>query len=495
MVAMLFATKPLAGALSISIAACLTPVRAADPETNEPNSTSARPSELLFRHFSLADHPASFQAGRIYDLPALIELSLANNPYTRSAWFKALSTAAAVGEARAPYYPQLSFNATGGYSQTPYPTASGPLAVNNVEMTPGFQLEYLLLDFGRRAADVRNTMALLEAASFDYDRKLQTTLFAVQQSYFAHSAALAQQEAAQANIVLSRTLRYMVSAQKKSGLATEPDLLAADKTLSQAEFDLSTAQRNVAVTLGNLRIAAGLPANAPLKVATPEHATGNATNSSPLEILSGKVDQLIDTAIASRPDLAARTADVRASQAATERAKAEFLPKLSLQGSYNSYTYGFHARQGPSTGTSYGNYNEMGGFAVLSWDLFDGFERVEKLKKRRAEEAEARSDAEATRLETTRDVWTAYNDSIKARRQVEYAASLAGSARENFDSLQAAFKNGLANITDLLSSESALADARFEQAGAQADYLTSLASLSLAMGQFQPTQKPALSTR
>ena len=122
----------------------------------------------------------------------------------------------------------------------------------------------------------------------------------------------------------------------------------------------------------------------------------------------------------------------------------------------------------------------------MSWDLFDGFERVERVKKRQAQESEARANAEATRLETTRDVWTSYNDSLKARKRVTYALSLVTSANENFNAAQAAFQNGLATITELISSQSALAAARFEQAGAQADYLTSLASLSLSMGQFSP---------
>jgi outer membrane protein len=120
----------------------------------------------------------------------------------------------------------------------------------------------------------------------------------------------------------------------------------------------------------------------------------------------------------------------------------------------------------------------------MSWDLFDGFQRVERVKKRQAEESEARANAESTRLQTTQDVWTSYNDSLKAGKRVAYADSLVVSAEENFQSVQAAFQNGLANITDLISNQSALAAARFEQAGAQADYLTSLASLSLAMGQF-----------
>ena len=450
-----------------------------DPETLHAKETPAVSFINTTSDFSLSEHSTSFHQDRSYDLPSLVELSLANNPYTRSAWFNALAAKASVGQAKAPYYTTLKFNASGGYSQMPYPTQSGPLSVNSTSISPGVQLEYILLDFGRRAADVRNTTSLLQAANLDFNRRMQTTLFAVQQSYFAHTAALSQQAAAASNLELSRTIVSMVEAQKNSGLATEPELLIARKTLSQAEFDLAAANRNAEVTLGNLRIAAGLQANAPLKVASP-------TSNFSMETLSSQVDQLITKAIANRPDLAAKEAEVKASAAATDRAKADFLPKLSLEGTYNSYSFGYYAKQGPTAGTYYGNYNQMGGFAVLSWDLFDGFARVEKVKKRQAEESEARADAEATRLETSRDVWISYQDSIKARKQVEYAASLLTSTKESFDSVNAAFKSGLATITDLVSSQSALANARFEQAGAEADYLVSLASLSLAMGQFAP---------
>ena len=429
--------------------------------------------------FSPSEHSSSFHQDRPYDLPSLVELSLANNPYTRSAWFNALSAKASVGQAKAPYYPTLKFNATGGYDSGYNPIQTGPETYQRSSINAGFQLEYLLLDFGRRDADVRSTTALLQAANLNFNRRMQTTLFAVQQSYFAHTAALSQQQAAEANLDLSRTILSMVEAQKNSGLATEPELLIARKTLSQAELDLAAANRNAEVTLGNLRIAAGLQANTPLKVSPPR-------GDYPVEGISGKVDRLIDAAIGSRPDLAAKTADVRASEAATMRAKADFLPKLSLQGTWNKETYGYNAQLAGVNGTFNGSQNVIGGFAVLSWDLFDGFERVEKVKKRQAEESAARAEAEAMRLETTRDVWTAYQDSLKARKQVEYAASFLTSTKETFDSVNACFMNGLATITDLVSSQSALAAARFEQAGAESDYLTSLASLSLAMGQITP---------
>ena len=428
--------------------------------------------------FPLAEHKGSFDPNHSYELAPLIELSLANNPNTRSAWFNALASSASVGEAKAPYYPKLRFQASAGYDQGYNPIQTGPETYQRVSIKPGLQLEYLLLDFGRRAADVRRTVALLEGANLSFSRRVQTTVFAVQQSYFAHTAALSQREATRTNLEFTRTLLAMVEAQVANGLGTQPELDAAKKTFSQAEFDLATADRNVEVTLGNLRVATGLEANAPLRV------TLDSKENGPLEGLSGKVDQLIDTAVAKRPDLAARVADIQASRAATERAKADFLPKVSLQGSWNNESYGYKAQQSGVNGTFNNTYNNVGGFAVMSWDLFDGFERVERVKKRQAEESEARSNAEATRLETTRDVWTSYNDSLKARKRVTYALSLVTSANENFNAAQAAFQNGLATITELISSQSSLAAARFEQAGAQADYLTSLASLSLAMGQF-----------
>ena len=287
--------------------------------------------------FSPNEHSSSFHQDRPYDLPSLVELSLANNPYTRSAWFNALSAKASVGQAKAPYYPTLKFNATGGYDSGYNPIQTGPETYQRSSINAGFQLEYLLLDFGRRDADVRSTTALLQAANLNFNRRMQTTLFAVQQSYFAHTAALSQQQAAEANLDLSRTILSMVEAQKNSGLATEPELLIARKTLSQAELDLAAANRNAEVTLGNLRIAAGLQANTPLKVSPPR-------GDYPVEGISGKVDRLIDAAIGSRPDLAAKTADVRASEAATIRAKADFLPKLSLQGTWNKETYGYNAQ-------------------------------------------------------------------------------------------------------------------------------------------------------
>lgn len=445
------------------------------------------PVDLLIggeKPFPLSEHAAPFDRNRSYELASLIELGLANNPQTRSFWFNALASRAGVGQAKAPYYPKLSFQADGGYQKTWYPTTAGPMGVKQTSMSPELDFEYLLLDFGRRSADVRRTVALLDAANLSFSRSVQTTVFGIQQSYFAHTAALSQQDAARENLGLSKTILGMVEAQVSNGLGTKPELDTARKTLRQAEFDMADADRNAEVTLGNLRIAAGLPANAPLKVQS-GHAD-SAASPSPYAVLETKVDALIEKALIKRPDLASRKADVSAGRAAVERAKAEFLPKLSLQGAAAEEPFQFSASTpSPSAkGSFYGNAMGYSGFAVLSWDLFDGFLRVEKVKQRQAEESQARADVESISLRTTQDVWIAYNDFLKSRKKVSYADAQATAAEENFKSAKAAFDNQLMNITDLVANQSALAAARFDQAGARADYLTSLAALSLAMGEF-----------
>jgi len=86
---------------------------------------------------------------------------------------------------------------------------------------------------------VRRTVFLLDAANLSFNRSVQSTVYAIQQSYFAHTAALSQRDAAKANLELSKTILGMVEAQAANGLGTKPELDMARKTFSQAEFDLA----------------------------------------------------------------------------------------------------------------------------------------------------------------------------------------------------------------------------------------------------------------
>src|SRR5260370_25586622 len=73
--------------------------RAWIPKSNEyAIPTQARPPSTL-------PEPRVNQAGNKYDLPALIDIALSNNPDTRQTWYRARAAADAYAGSRAPYYP------------------------------------------------------------------------------------------------------------------------------------------------------------------------------------------------------------------------------------------------------------------------------------------------------------------------------------------------------------------------------------------------------
>ena len=444
-------------------------------------SQIARPALGVFSGILLASAAFGGESekpgDKVYDLPGLLNLALTRNPYTREAWQRAVAAAAEAREARAPYYPKASFRMEGGVDQDYSVAANGPTYYTRKLIAPGFFLEYLLVDFGRRRADVQRTLFALDSASLRYDRQLQKTIFGVQRSYFAHCASLEEEKSARINLDLARTLFELIQEKMSAGLATEPEKRLAERALTEAGYDLESARLSVKITLGELRTASGVAANAPLQIEALPLAAPNS-----LPALQARLDELVDAALVNRPDLASHVADLRAREATTSRAKADFFPEIRFKGDYRYETFGYRDKDATSHGTFSGGQNQLDAFLEVDWELFDGFERVEKVKQRLAEEEKSRAELEIQRLDTILDVWSSYYAALTSFGRVQFAQAALSSSQENFDASQAFFKDGLATIPELVSAQNELAATRSERVRAIADYLTAVASFTLAMG-------------
>ena len=421
------------------------------------------------------DPAPQFSEDKTYDLGSLVNLGLSSDPATRGAWFRAGAAAAAVGEAGAAYFPKINARFEGGSDKWYTPSATAPDNFSRSQATTIRSSEYLLMDFGRRAADVRRAVSAFDAAGLTYERKLQRVVFEIQRCYFAHEAALARQSAAAAVLEFSRLLFTTVNKESESGLSAAPELLAARKKVLESEYEVESANALARTTLGDLCVSAGLPANAHLRVAASQPPASTVD-------LREQAGKIIEKALSSRPDLAARAADVRASEAATRRAAADFFPEIRLEGKYAYSSFGYDASAGKQGGSYREGLNGYGGFLVASWDVFDGFERIQKERRRKQEEMAAREDLAQARLNATRDVWTAYHDTLSAARRVDYAEGFVASSKETFEAAQSAYRSGLATVSELSDAAGQLALAKSTRAGALADYSTTLAAVAFAAG-------------
>jgi hypothetical protein len=104
-----------------------------------------------------APTPAAIEPDRVYDLPHLIDLAQRTNPETRAAWQATRATAARLGIAESAYLPTLGAIAMASYGYLADYDKMGPFVVRTGVLEPLLRLDWLLLDFGRRTADVDPT--------------------------------------------------------------------------------------------------------------------------------------------------------------------------------------------------------------------------------------------------------------------------------------------------------------------------------------------------
>lgn len=420
---------------------------------------------------------------KTYDLISLIDLAETANPQTRIAWEQAREQAAQLGIADSDQYPFLAFLASGGYSRDEYPTPSGGLATYGPNVTPELTLQWTLLDFGRRKAKIDSAVQTLLQSNFQFNRTHQKVAYDVQKSYYAYDASCATVAAMRAALKSAQAVEEAAQARLDAGLVTQPDLLLARQDRVRAEFDLSSAQREVSDTLSALAEAVGIAPTMPLKIA--------AMSALPLPAeLTNSVERTMDQALADRPDLAAQLAALRASEADVSRAKAAYYPQVGLNGSVGQAYSHFDAYTGGKT-TGPFDYNDTiyGINLTLSWDIFDGFLRRSKLREAEAKRDRTVAELSALQLKAVRQVWKSYVDVKTALVQYEAAQALLAASQNAYDANTTKYQNGLGTLIDLLDAERELARARTTIVESRAALLNSAAALTFAVGDSNAMQQ------
>jgi outer membrane protein len=420
--------------------------------------------------------PVPVDASAVYGLADLIDFAHRANPETRRAWEEARAAAAQVGRAEAAYYPTLFLMAAGGTSreadQAPPPV--GTFTVEGPGVTPKLQLNWILLDFGRRRSNVERSGQELFQANFAFNRKLQEVAFAVSRNYFNLEASRARVTAARTTLQSAIAVEESVGARLEEGLATRPDLLLARQERARAAFEVEDALGAVDDAQAALAYSLGIPPTALMRVA----------DLSGLTLPSGlgdSVEQIIDRALARRPDLSSRLATLRAREAEQRRAEAEFWPRFYMSGSVGQAVQRY--RVGPPFGRFTMNETDYGAFLNFEWKLFDGFDRNNALREASALRGASEAELSALELKAIREVWKAYSDVKTALRKHEYALALLAASQEAYDSTLESYRSaGLSTVIDLLAAQRDLARARTTDIQSRAELLTATAALTFAAG-------------
>nr|MCV4206343.1 TolC family protein [Roseomonas sp. SXEYE001] len=414
---------------------------------------------------------------RSYRLPELIDIAQRNNPATRTAWQRAREAALTVGMVEATFLPVITANVIAGRQTTstplPLPIGSRRYFETTVDgISPSVALQWLLFDFGRRAAlaDAARHGAL--AANVLFNGEHQRLIFDVTRTYYVHAASVERARIAREALRNSIAIRAAAEAQFANGLATTVEVAQARQQVAQSELRRVQADGQERNSYQALLLAMGI--NPTLRLRIDDDGQRRLPDAPETPI-----DDMISAALARRPDVMASYQAMRASRASIAAARAEFFPNVFVAGALAGGQNNFEAGGLPTIG------QQATGTGVLlgaTLPLYDSGLRIARLRQAEASASAAESTFQRTQNVAVSEIVTASNTLRTALESHRAASALTAASRVTYDAALAAYKNGVGTVTAATAADTGLLDARQAQADAHAAAIIGAANLAFVVG-------------
>jgi outer membrane protein len=404
-------------------------------------------------------------------LAEILDIALLNNTQTQITWAEARSAAASYAQTQSSAFP----NITGSYNWTRYRTLVGP-AINEPMPTilylsswgPQVQLAYVIYDFGQRRATTEAAHQALFFADWTHNRALQTVLQTVSDDFYNYIYQRQLQKAFEMNLKTAQITLESASLGLTTGVRDVSDLLQAQTQLFQTEIELVTQQQNVQTSLAQLLNDMGLPANHPINV-------DQIPIINPEDSLLKSVDDLLAIAMEQRADLLAAEANVKSKEESLIAAERQLWPTIQYNFNIGRTNYK------TALGSANDGYDFQG---VLSFSvpIFVGFYYRNAIKIAEANKEQAEAQLKQTLLGVVKDVTVAHFNVKVAFEALGYANQYLKAAAEEYDVILSQYRAGVNTITNVISAQSSLADARAKEANAIQQWFSSLVNLNYATG-------------
>jgi outer membrane protein len=429
--------------------------------------------------------PPTLSQSHAYELAELIDLAESANPLTRIAWNDARNAALAAGITKGAYLPQLSIAAMGQYAATQGPNSSAfdgsSTNGSGHGATSVLSLQWLLFDFGGRAARVEAASQGSVMANIGFTAVHQQVIFDVSVAFYTYQAARARIATTRQGLDNAEAIFAAAQSRYKHGIGTVIEVAQANQNRAQAKLALVQAQGVESNAYLMLISAMGIsPLSQPMIAVMPARTLPSPVNDS--------IERIVSDAIARRPDVLSAYAAERINFAKVKSAESEFMPKvfLSANGAYNTGSSSISAvpsigQQLPTVNLSGGRY---GGSVIVgvTIPLYDGGLRQAVLTQARNDADSASTRLARSREEAVRQIVTAQNTLQTSLAANAAASELLSAAQTTYDAAFDAYRQGVGSITDALLAQNQLLVAKNASADSYSGALSAAAALALATG-------------
>jgi outer membrane protein len=420
---------------------------------------------MPFVALSLALQAAAPAPSRTLSLDQATETALLQQPQVRVARAQVDVASARADEARAPLLPQVI--GTGSYRFGTNNTVPGGTQIAGSGTTGfwnvGVTASQLIYDFGQTTGRWRSAQANAAAQQYAERSTRLVTLLSVRTAYF-------QARSQKALIVVAReTLtnqeRHLAQIEGFVELGTRPliDLAQAKTDVANSKVQVIVAENGYATAKAQLNQAMGSVESTDYEVAD--------DSLPPVADEDQGTEVLVESAAATRPDLAQLQKQIESQEQLVRAAKGNYAPTLGASTSFTD--------AGRSLDTLRWNWSAQ---ATLTWPLFQGMLVPAQVREAEANLVVARAQRDATMQQLRFDVEQARVAVRAAKASLSAVEEALTNAKERLRLAEGRYQTGAGSVIELGDAQIAMANAAAQRVTADYALATARAQLLRALG-------------
>ena len=408
-----------------------------------------------------------------------VQIAVSHNPAVTQANALVTVSKEQLTQAKSGFFPQVS--ASAGYSRTTSPLwAFGaklnqgvigmedfiPDRLNDPSATDNYGLSlsavWSLYDSGQTWYGTRQARMGHAAAGFVLDRTTQEIIFGAISAYNGVLLSKHHLETIQQALKTAEANEKTVRSRFESGFVVKSDLLQTRVHVANLTQQRLQAESRMEVARAGLCAAMGVDPDTPFNLADTLQSDSEPR---------GTLNQWLETARTTRPDLKAVLQQEAIAEAEVKKARSSRLPSVALSAEYGTNADSFNDGKDSYT---FG--------AVVSMNLFSGFRVSAKVSEAAASLKQARAAHSGLEQKISIETRSAYHQAKSSWQQIQVTDTVVAQAEEALRIVQDRYESDLLTIVELLNAELALQQARTNRYQAIHDYNIAKTALRLAAG-------------
>ena len=325
-------------------------------------------------------------------------------------------------------------------------------------------LTYNLFAGGKTVNSYREATSQIAASRAKYRQAMIDTAYRVANAFYTLMEKQEMVKAAKDDLKDAQTNLGLAKARFKQGLSPYADVIKAKAGVENAKYKLTQRLKEYYVAQGELNKEIGRPIMEKVEITAD---FGNHTEEIPKDFSS-----LAEESFSKNPYIAEIAQRLEAERSRKRKVYSEFLPSLDF-----TWYYGWHDTSFPPN-----DYKEWEWTLTLRIPIFSGFSSRARLLREKALVESLEEQLEWEKRTVTQEVWQAFQELRAAKANVAQSSTYLESAQEDLRITQGRYKEGLANMVDLITSQASLSLARAKQISSIANFKRALVALEKAMG-------------